>query len=125
MNRAYQLRKYHYILTPYVSDGNVQTKAKTGLWSIACVITWCVKSRGQRKDMKHSKGKLSLTGSREPFGKVTQLEQIPSALFEILTLARSVKTPEGKQIVSLIDDVITVALADPEAWLKLQNPAEK
>ncbi|MCI0337835.1 MAG: hypothetical protein L0226_09675, partial [Acidobacteria bacterium] len=60
--------------------------------------------------MSNSKRKLSLAGSREPFGKVTSLEQIPSALFEILCLARELKTPKGDQIVSLVDDVITVAL---------------
>ncbi|MCI0338807.1 MAG: hypothetical protein L0226_14625 [Acidobacteria bacterium] len=73
--------------------------------------------------MSNSKRKLSLAGSREPFGKVTSLEQIPSALFEILCLARELKTPKGDQIVSLVDDVITVALSDPESWLKLENMA--
>jgi hypothetical protein len=52
---------------------------------------------------------------------VTSLEQIPSALFEILCLARELKTPKGDQIASLVDDVITVALDDSEAWLKLKN----
>ena len=73
--------------------------------------------------MSNSKRKLSLAGSREPFGKVTSLEQIPSALFEILHLARELKTPQGAQIASLVDDVITVALSDPETWLKLENMA--
>jgi hypothetical protein len=75
--------------------------------------------------MSNSKDKQSLAGSREPFGKVTKLEEIPGVLFEILTLARSIKTAEGKQIASLIDDVITVALGDPETWVKLQNPVGK
>jgi hypothetical protein len=75
--------------------------------------------------MSNSKNKLSLAGSREPFGKVTALEQIPSALFEILTLARELKTPQGNKIAGLVDDVITVSLGDPEAWIKLQNSAEK
>jgi hypothetical protein len=76
--------------------------------------------------MKHSKGKPSPVGnSREPFGKVTKLEQIPSALFEILTLARELKTPQGEKIAAIVDDVITVSLGDPEAWIKLQNPPEK
>ena len=73
--------------------------------------------------MSSSKRKLSLVGSREPFGKVTTLEQIPSALFEILCLTRELKTPKGDQIASLVNDVITVALDDPEAWLKFKNLA--
>lgn len=73
--------------------------------------------------MSNSKRKLSLAGSREPFGKVTSLEQIPSALFEILCLARELKTPKGDQIAGLVDDVITVALNDSEAWIKLENMA--
>jgi hypothetical protein len=73
--------------------------------------------------MSNSKGKLSLAGSREPFGKVTSLEQIPSALFEILCLARQLKTPKGDQIAGIVDDVITVALSDAEAWLKIENMA--
>jgi hypothetical protein len=32
--------------------------------------------------------------------------------------------PKADQIASLTDDVITVALSDPEAWIKLQNMAE-
>ena len=71
--------------------------------------------------MSNSKRKLSLAGSREPFGKVTSLEQIPSALFEILCLARKLKTEKGNLIATLTDDVLTVALDDPEAWIKLKN----
>ncbi len=70
--------------------------------------------------MISSKNKQSRIGSREPFGRVTKLEQIPSALFEVLHLARKIKTPEGKQIATIIDDIITVALADSEAWIKLK-----
>jgi len=33
------------------------------------------------------------------------------------------KTPKGDQIARLIDDVITVALDDPDTWLKFQNLA--
>ena len=73
--------------------------------------------------MSNSKPKLSVVGSREPFGRVTKLEQIPSAMFEILCLARELKTPKGDQIASLIDDVIGVALDDPDTWLKFKNPA--
>ena len=51
------------------------------------------------------------------------MEQIPSAMFEILCLARELKTPKGDQIAHLIDDVIGVALDDPDAWLKFKNLA--
>ena len=54
---------------------------------------------------------------------MTSLEQIPSALFEILCLAREMKTPKGDQVAGIMDGVITVALADPEAWIKLENMA--
>ncbi len=74
--------------------------------------------------MNNSNRKLSVAGGREPFGKVTSLEQIPGVLFEILCLARGIKDPKAKTIVSLADDVITVALADPEAWVKIEQMAE-
>jgi hypothetical protein len=74
--------------------------------------------------MSNSKPKLSLASGREPFGKVTSLEQIPSVLFELLCLSREIEDPKGKQIAGLIDGVITVALADPEAWLKIEQMAE-
>jgi hypothetical protein len=73
--------------------------------------------------MSNSKRKLSLVGSREPFGRVTALEQIPSVMFEILCLAREIKTPLGEQIASLMDEVIGVALDDPDTWLKFKNLA--
>ena len=70
--------------------------------------------------MSNSRRKLSVIGSREPFGRVTKLEQIPSAMFEILCLARELKTAKGDQIAGLIDDVIGVALEDPDTWLKFK-----
>jgi hypothetical protein len=73
--------------------------------------------------MSNSRRKLSLAGSREPFGRVTALEQIPSVLFEILCLAREVKTPIGEQIAGLTDDLIGVALDDPDTWLKFKTLA--
>src|SRR5262249_37529375 len=73
--------------------------------------------------MSNSKHKLSFAGSREPFGKVTALEQIPSTLFEVLCLAREMKTPKRDQAAGIIDGVISVALADREAWIKLENMA--
>jgi len=75
--------------------------------------------------MSNSKHKLSVVGTREPFGRVARLEQIPSALFEILCLARQLKTPQGDQIAGLVDDVIGVALDDPETWLKFKNVASE
>jgi len=44
-------------------------------------------------------------------------------MFEILCLAREMKTPKGDKIAGLIDDVIGVALEDPDAWLKFKNLA--
>lgn len=75
--------------------------------------------------MNNSKNQLSLVGSRAPFGRVTKLEQIPSAMFEILCLAKELKTPQGNQIATLVDDVISVALVDPETWVKFKFLAEK
>jgi hypothetical protein len=60
-------------------------------------------------------------GSRIPSGRATKLVQIPSAIFEVLCLARELKTPKGDQIAGLIDDVIGVALDDLDAWLKFKN----
>ena len=74
--------------------------------------------------MNNSKSKLSLAGgNREPFGRVTRLEQIPTVLFEILTLAAEIKSPEGQNIRDLVDSVIEVALGDSEAWIKIQDMA--
>lgn len=44
-------------------------------------------------------------------------------MFEILCLAREIKTPQGEQIARLMDDVIGVALDDPDTWLKFKNLA--
>lgn len=74
--------------------------------------------------MSNSNRKLSVAGSREPFGKVTNLEQIPGVLFEILCLAREIEHPKAKTISSLADDIITVALNDSQAWVKLESMAE-
>ncbi|MEP7339321.1 MAG: hypothetical protein ABI977_16410 [Acidobacteriota bacterium] len=73
--------------------------------------------------MNNSNRKLSVAGGREPFGRVTSLEQIPGVLFEILCLAREVKDPKAKTIASLTDDLITVALNDPDTWVKIENMA--
>ncbi|MGH9834946.1 MAG: hypothetical protein ACRD9Y_18150 [Blastocatellia bacterium] len=73
--------------------------------------------------MPRSRNHLSLATSREPFGKVTELFQVPIALFEIAQLASEIDHPKAKQIVSLIDDTINVTLDDPEALVKLSNAA--
>jgi hypothetical protein len=44
-------------------------------------------------------------------------------MFEILCLAREIKTPIGEQIASLTDDLVGVALGDPDTWLKFKNLA--
>lgn len=73
--------------------------------------------------MPRSKSNLSLATSREPFGKVTELMQVPIALFEVLQLAAEIEHPKAKQIVALMDSTINVTLYDPEAFVKLQNLA--
>ena len=73
--------------------------------------------------MPHSRNNLSLATCREPFGKVTELMQVPIALFEVLQLASEIDHPKAKQIVSLMDSVINVTLDDPEALVKLRNAA--
>jgi len=73
--------------------------------------------------MPISKSNLSLATSRVPFGRVTELMQVPIALFEILSLAREIKGEKAKQIERLADDIIKVTLADEEALVKLSNAA--
>jgi hypothetical protein len=38
-------------------------------------------------------------------------------------LAREIKTTQGEQIARLMDDVIGVALEDPDTWLKFKSLA--
>jgi hypothetical protein len=54
---------------------------------------------------------------------VTALEQLPSVLFEILCLAREIKTPLGEQIASLTDEFAGVVLDDLNTWLKFKKLA--
>lgn len=54
--------------------------------------------------------------SREPFGPVSELVQVPIALFEIWALAKEHKSDE---IIPLIQSVINVTLADVDAWQKI------
>lgn len=73
--------------------------------------------------MPRSKNHLSLATSREPFGRVTDLFQVPIVMFEILQLAGEIEDPKARQIVGLMDDMIRVVLDDPEALVKLSNAA--
>ncbi len=60
---------------------------------------------------------------REPFGKVTEMMQVPIALYEILALAGEIDDPKAKQIARLVENVIEVTFDDPEALIKLSSPA--
>lgn len=73
--------------------------------------------------MPRSKSNLSLATCREPFGKVTELMQVPIALFEVMQLASDIDHPKAKQIAALMESTINVTLYDPEAFVKLQNMA--
>jgi len=73
--------------------------------------------------MPRSRNHLSLATSREPFGRVTALFQVPIALFEILQLASEIDHPAARQIATLTDDTIKVVLDDAEALVKLSNAA--
>lgn len=56
------------------------------------------------------------TEVREPFAPISTLLQVPLALFEIQALA--VKGDNDK-IIPLIKSVITITLADPDAWQRI------
>ena len=73
--------------------------------------------------MPRSKNNLSLASSREPFGKVTELMQVPVAMYEVMLLASEIDDPKARQIVDLMDNTIGVTLDDPEAFVKLRNLA--
>ena len=73
--------------------------------------------------MPRSKNNLSGATCREPFGKVTELMQVPVALFEVLSLASEIDNPKARQIEKLMDSVINVTLDDPDALVKLSNLA--
>jgi len=73
--------------------------------------------------MPRSKNNLSAASCREPFGKVTELMQVPIALFEVLSLASEIDHPKAKQIERLTDSIINVTLDDPDALVKLSNLA--
>lgn len=73
--------------------------------------------------MPRSKNNSLALTCREPFGKVTELFQVPIALFEIAQLASEIDHPKAKQIVGLIGDTINVTLDDSDALVKLSNAA--
>lgn len=53
---------------------------------------------------------------REPFGPVTELIQVPVALFEVLGLATE---GDSQRVATLMRDIIKVTLSDPDAWQKI------
>lgn len=53
---------------------------------------------------------------REPFGPVTELIQVPLALFEIVALAEEA---HQSRIATLTRSVIKTTLADPNAWQQI------
>ncbi|QQS46818.1 MAG: hypothetical protein IPM66_23515 [Acidobacteriota bacterium] len=71
--------------------------------------------------MPRSKSNSSLATCREPFGKVTELMQVPIALYEILALAGEIDHPKAGQIARLVENVIEVTFDDPEALIKLNE----
>lgn len=68
--------------------------------------------------MKDTNAKSSKSTGRAPFQPVTSLLQVPTALFEIRALAEEHK---AGHIVPLIDSIIAITLADPEAWAKVAS----
>ena len=56
--------------------------------------------------------------SRAPFEPITRLLEVPVALFEIKALVEEGRLEEAKV---LIESVIAITLADPQAWLKIAN----
>lgn len=69
--------------------------------------------------MSRSKNSSSAATSREPFGMVTELMQVPIVLYEILSLASEIDDPKARQIAKLTENVIEVTLDDPESLVKL------
>lgn len=68
--------------------------------------------------MKDTNAKSSKSTSRAPFQPITSLIQVPLALFEVKTLALEHR---AGHIVPLIDSIIAITLADPDAWAKVAN----
>lgn len=66
--------------------------------------------------MANTKRNSDASTSREPFGPVTELIQVPLALFEIQALATEL---ENSKILDMIKGVIATTLPDPDAWQKI------
>lgn len=66
--------------------------------------------------MKDTNAKSSKLPQRAPFQPVTALVQVPPALFEIKALALEHR---AGHIVPLVDSIIEITLADPDAWAKV------
>jgi len=71
--------------------------------------------------MPRSKSNSSIAACRELFGKVTELMQVPIALYEILALAGEIDDPKASQIARLVENVIEVTFDDPESLHKLSQ----
>ena len=72
--------------------------------------------------MKDTKDKSSKPTKRAPFQPVTRLEQVPIAFYEIRELATR---GDATLIVPLIDSVIALTNATPNALATLPHVAEK
>lgn len=75
--------------------------------------------------MPRSKSNSSIATCREPFGKVTELMQVPIALYEILALAGELDDLKATQIAKLTENVIDLVLADPDSLVNLSNHSKK
>ncbi len=63
---------------------------------------------------------------RKPYQNVTEVFQIPVALFEVLSLIDecAIDHPDNTSVNSaktLLQSIINTALNDPEAWLKIKQ----
>jgi hypothetical protein len=63
---------------------------------------------------------------RKPYESVTEVFQIPVALFEVLSLVDEASINQNNPQVllnakTLLRSIINTALSDPESWLKIQT----
>lgn len=65
---------------------------------------------------RSSSASMPGTEVREPFAAISNLLQVPVALFEIQALAA---LGDNDKIIPLIKSVIKVTLADPNAWQRI------
>lgn len=71
--------------------------------------------------MPRSKSNSS-TVIRAPFEPIKNLYEVPGALYEIKWLATQ---DEAERIGPLIDSIIKITQADPEAWIKLTTKLQE